>query len=184
MNAHALPGPGIISGLHKVVEDQEKGLLILAEMSSKGNLATKEYTDKALEMANQNTDFVIGFISIDPASWKTRPGPEFIHMTPGVNLESKVSVGKQNGVPLACFPALQKKKRLGESCPFFLSLSLTRTQGDNLGQQYNTPAIVIGKRESDVIIVGRGITQADDPAAAAKLYKDEGWKAYEQALHA
>ncbi|MFH1781227.1 MAG: orotidine-5'-phosphate decarboxylase, partial [Patescibacteria group bacterium] len=49
--------------------------------------------------------------------------------------------------------------------------------GDALKQQYNTPQDAI-KGGSDVLIVGRGIYEADDPQAEAKKYKEEAWKAY------
>lgn len=50
--------------------------------------------------------------------------------------------------------------------------------GDAHGQQYDTPQSVIEKKECDVIIVGRGITEAEDPVATAKIYREEGWGAY------
>ena len=59
-----------------------------------------------------------------------------------------------------------------------------QSSGDALGQQYLTPEEVIGKRRSDVIIVGRGIYQAEDPAEAAARYKEAGYKAHTDLLGA
>ena len=136
INAHTVPGPGIIDGLKEVGEPKGRGLLLLAEMSSEGNLAVDEYTEETLQMAKANPDFVIGFITMK----KLLDEPNFINITPGVKLAKG---------------------------------------GDRLKQQYNTPEKVINEQGSDIIIVGRGIYEADDPVAEAKKYRTEGWKAYE-----
>lgn len=141
VNAHLIPGPGIVEGLKEVGLSRGRGLLLIAQMSSQGSLACGEYTDRSVALAHEHEEFVTGFICQDRLS--QRPG--LIHMTPGVNMESK---------------------------------------GDGLRQQYNTPERVIREKGSDVIIVKRGITQAEDPAAAAEAYRQAGWRAYERRLAA
>ncbi|OQR79416.1 hypothetical protein BIW11_05750 [Tropilaelaps mercedesae] len=54
---------------------------------------------------------------------------------------------------------------------------------DSLGQQYVTPQVAVSERGADVIIVGRGVTGASDPAAAAAEYAEQGWMAYEALLN-
>jgi orotidine 5'-phosphate decarboxylase subfamily 1 len=49
---------------------------------------------------------------------------------------------------------------------------------DSLGQQYNHPEAVILNQWCDVIIVGRGILQDQDPVKAAERYRNIAWKAY------
>ena len=90
-------------------------------------------------MAKQHKDFVIGFVSLSCLV----DDPQFIHMTPGVQLNAG---------------------------------------GDKLGQQYLTPMEVIVNRGSDVIIVGRGVYQAEDPVKAAVQYKEEAFAAYMQRI--
>merc|ERR1712098_593124 len=62
----------------------ERGLLILAQMSSKGNFMTREYTDACVESAREHKDYVMGFISQE--SLNTQPDDQFISMTPGCQL--------------------------------------------------------------------------------------------------
>ena len=138
-NAHTVPGPGIIEGLKEIGLRKGRGLLLLAEMSPKGNLATGSYTEASLKMAEEHKDFVIGFITMK----KLLDDPCFINMTPGVKLTEG---------------------------------------GDELGQQYNTPERVIKQQGSDIIIVGRGIYEADNPLTEAKKYRQAGWQAYQDRL--
>ncbi|MCO5568883.1 hypothetical protein L7F22_022585 [Adiantum nelumboides] len=73
-NAHLVPGTGIIDGLAKVGEPLGRGLLLLAEMSSKGTLAAGEYTRANVEAAyNNESGFVMGFIAMGRVDDKYAP---------------------------------------------------------------------------------------------------------------
>lgn len=90
-NAHGVTGAGIVSGLKKAAEDSTKeprGLLMLAELSSKGSLAYGEYTAKTVEIAKSDKDFVIGFIAQHHMGGNDE-GFDWIIMTPGVGLDDK-----------------------------------------------------------------------------------------------
>ncbi|EEB08037.1 orotidine 5'-phosphate decarboxylase Ura4 [Schizosaccharomyces japonicus yFS275] len=96
-NCHTVPGEGIISGLKEVGLPLGRGLLLLAEMSSKGTLATGSYTQATLELAEKHNDFCMGFIAR-----RRFPGlkSDFIHMTPGVGLDVKGDgLGQQYRTP-------------------------------------------------------------------------------------
>ncbi|RIA93173.1 orotidine-5'-phosphate decarboxylase [Glomus cerebriforme] len=97
-NAHPLPGDGIVSGLKEVGLSLGRGLLLLAEMSSKGSLATGAYTEAAIEMARRHKDFVIGFIA--GRKLICNDDEDFIVMSPGVGLDaSKDGLGQQYKTP-------------------------------------------------------------------------------------
>ncbi|KAG9258101.1 Orotidine 5'-phosphate decarboxylase [Emericellopsis atlantica] len=62
----------------------ERGLLILAQMSSQGNFMNAEYTKACVEAAREHKEFVMGFISQE--SLNSEEEDDFIHMTPGCQL--------------------------------------------------------------------------------------------------
>jgi uridine monophosphate synthetase len=92
INAHTLPGEGIIEGLKSGCNLDQTGLLLLAQMSSKGNLFSDNYTKTTVNLAEKHSDFVMGFI----AQEKLSDNPDFITMTPGVNFSQDSDGLSQN----------------------------------------------------------------------------------------
>ena len=164
-NAHSVPGPGVIAGLKSAIPPPpsgggaggaERGLLLLGEMSSAGNLGGGEYLARTVAMARAERDFVMGFV----AQCAIAPPP------PSAGLGGQGEDGKGQGGEEEDWIVMTPGVNLGRS-------------GDALGQQYNTPDRVVRERGCDVIIVGRGIVAAADPVAEAERYRAAGWEAYE-----
>ncbi|KAI9779530.1 MAG: orotidine 5'-phosphate decarboxylase [Geoglossum umbratile] len=128
----------------------ERALLLLAQMSSEGNLMDKPYTAKCVELARQERGFVVGFIS--QGSLNTAATDDFLVFTPGVGLPP----------PEHDEPAPQARKT------------------DGLGQNYRTPRHVVLECGADIVIVGRGILDAADRAGEAERYRKQAWGAYEE----
>ncbi|KAJ4306693.1 orotidine 5'-phosphate decarboxylase [Collariella sp. IMI 366227] len=62
----------------------DRGLLLLAQMSTKGCLMSKEYTQACVEAARDHKSFVMGYVA--QSNLNTLPDDDFIHMTPGCKL--------------------------------------------------------------------------------------------------
>ncbi len=142
VTAHIFPGTGIIMGLRKAWKETryERGVVILSQMTSEGNLFSPDVRDRALEIAKEYCDFVIGFIGAPAgdgslALIRAQAWPEFLIFVPGVNIQN---------------------------------------QKDALSQTYVLPEIAI-REGGDIIIVGRGIYEDEDPERAAVKYKERAW---------
>ncbi|CZR51851.1 related to orotidine 5'-phosphate decarboxylase [Phialocephala subalpina] len=175
VNAHVISGPDMIRGLKEMGQGwvkkhddlkgmnargegkvgeppEERGLLLLSQMSSAGNLLDEAYTKKTVSIARTHRDFVMGFIALEPMN--SEPEDDFVVMTPGCSLPPDQSLDDSEFVPGA---------------------------EDPLGQQYVTPRDLI-LRGCDVIIVGRGICNSKISGAKAEQYKKVAWEAYEERL--
>lgn len=88
-NAHSVPGSSIVSGLQEAAKettDADRGLIMLAELSSKGSLAVGEYTEKTVQIARDNKEFVFGFIAQNRMA-EDPDNEDWLILTPGVGLD-------------------------------------------------------------------------------------------------
>ncbi|KAI0832347.1 Orotidine 5'-phosphate decarboxylase [Trametes gibbosa] len=156
-NAHPVPGPSIITGLASVGLPLGRGLLLLAEMSTKGSLAIGSYTDEAVRMARANRDFVIGFIAqrrldgVGLRQGEFSPDEDFLVLTPGVGLDTKGDgMGQQYRTP--------RQVVLESGCD----------------------VIIVGRG-----IYGKDNgANPDAVRMQAERYREEGWKAYLERIEA
>ncbi|KAI0921813.1 dihydroorotate dehydrogenase [Taiwanofungus camphoratus] len=154
-NAHPVPGPSVITGLASVGLPLGRGLLLLAEMSTKGSLATSTYTEEAVQIARAHRDFVIGFIAqrrMDGVGAQAAMGAadeDFLVLTPGVGLDARGdSMGQQYRTP--------REVVLESGCD----------------------VIIVGR---GVYGKGNGV-DVQEVQAQAERYRKEGWAAYEERI--
>jgi orotidine-5'-phosphate decarboxylase len=106
-NAHPIPGPSVVKGLASVGLPLNRGLLLLAEMSTEGALTKGEYTDEAVRIARAHSDFVIGFIAqrrMEGVGLRENEPlhseEDFLILSPGVGLDKKGDgMGQQYRTP-------------------------------------------------------------------------------------
>ena len=104
INAHVLPGEGIVTGLQEACKNSDTKLLLIAEMSSSGNLFSPVYTEACIDIAKKYSYFVVGFIAqknlINFKNKNKNGGECFWHFTPGVHLDiSAGRLGQQYRTP-------------------------------------------------------------------------------------
>jgi orotidine-5'-phosphate decarboxylase len=112
INCAILPGEGIVQALAETAQapdfphGPERGLLILAEMTSKGSLATGAYTAASVDYARNYPAFVLGFVStrslgeVEGTTVVPSGEEDFVVFTTGVNLSSKGDkLGQQYQTP-------------------------------------------------------------------------------------
>ncbi|KAL7642133.1 UNVERIFIED_CONTAM: hypothetical protein RMT77_006693 [Armadillidium vulgare] len=96
VTAHPVAGPGVLQGLCSAGLREDRGCVIIAEMSSSGNLNTPAYIEDSIKIGNSFGGFVIGYVcqsSIDVDAG-------VILFTPGVSLDaSSDSLGQQYVTP-------------------------------------------------------------------------------------
>lgn len=111
INCSILPGEGIVEALAQTAQaadfpyGSDRGLLILAEMTSKGSLATGAYTSVSVDCARKYQNFVLGFVATRSLSdvqstVSAVENEDFVIFTTGVNLSSKGDkLGQQYQTP-------------------------------------------------------------------------------------
>ncbi|OJD19686.1 orotidine 5'-phosphate decarboxylase [Blastomyces percursus] len=115
VNCAMLAGPGIVDALAQTASSpifqtayaaEGRALLILAEMTSKGSMATGPYTELSVQAARKHRRFVLGFVAtralneVLPVDGEEKDEEDFVVFTTGVNLSSSGdALGQQYQTP-------------------------------------------------------------------------------------
>ena len=115
VNVHIVPGSGVLKGIEQGMDETEfefpRGIIILSQMSSEGNLATGEYMATAVELAHANRKLVSGHIgnggNVDELKKLTSlTDAGQIVFTPGIQLGSHGdALGQKYSTPQAAIYA-------------------------------------------------------------------------------
>ncbi|AFC26997.1 orotidine-5'-phosphate decarboxylase [Saprospira grandis] len=135
ITVHVVAGASSVDALKQIALQKNVGLIVVAQMSTVDTLTSREYMKKALAIAQDQQEVVVGVVSQN----KRPRDAGLLMFTPGIKLGGG---------------------------------------SDNLGQQYNHPTEAFEKRGIDLMIVGRGIYQDEQPAQKAAEYRKVGWEAY------
>ena len=129
ITVHVVAGSLSIQALKSALNNT--GIIVVAQMSTQDTLTSDEYVDKAIKIAEEHQDVVIGIVSQN----KKPQHPGQLMLTPGINLSST---------------------------------------SDSKGQVYNSPEEAFNERGIDIMIVGRGIYESENPTKWAEEYKKIG----------
>lgn len=94
INAHSISGDGCLKGLKDGIDIEKRGCLLIAQLSCKGNLIDETYIKETVKMAEENSEFVLGFISQRNVS----DNPAFIHIAPGIQFRKESGSGMADGL--------------------------------------------------------------------------------------
>lgn len=87
ITVHTIAGPSTLEGLKQQptnFSDRPRGVFLISEMSSEGQLALGSYTQNSQAIAAQYPDLIAGFIGQS----NTQNHPTHLKLTPGIRLET------------------------------------------------------------------------------------------------
>ncbi|KAK2603561.1 orotidine 5'-phosphate decarboxylase [Conoideocrella luteorostrata] len=110
VNLSVLGGDGIVDALTQTVTSPDfpfrgqRGFLLLAEMTSRGSLATGAYTSQCVDLARSFPESTFGFVATRALtadhSQRTSSHEDFVIFTTGINIESRGdTLGQQYQTP-------------------------------------------------------------------------------------